>query len=43
MPIETVIFLTATVIAFSGFAFTLAYVEVSTRAVRRKNHPIPGE
>ena len=43
MTTETLIFVAATVIAFSGFAATLAYVEASTRAVRRQNHPLPGE
>ncbi|TCK28808.1 hypothetical protein EV667_2821 [Ancylobacter aquaticus] len=43
MPTETLFFVAVTVIAFGGFAATLAYVEVSTRASRRQNHPIPGE
>ncbi|WP_018387034.1 hypothetical protein [Ancylobacter sp. FA202] len=43
MPTETLFFVAAIVIAFSGFAATLAYVEASTKAVRRTNHPIPGE
>lgn len=43
MPTETLFFVAATVIAFSGFAATLAYVEATTKTVRRKNHPIPGE
>ncbi|WP_256441400.1 hypothetical protein [Ancylobacter radicis] len=43
MPMETVLFLTATVIAFGGFAGVLAYVDISTRETRRRNHPLPGE
>ncbi|MDQ0509534.1 hypothetical protein [Ancylobacter amanitiformis] len=43
MPIESVLFLALTIIAFGGFAGTLAYVDCSTRDVRRRNHPIPGE
>jgi len=43
MPTDTLIFVVATVVAFGGFAAVLAYVEISTREVRRKNHPIPGE
>lgn len=43
MPVETVIFLAVTLIAFGGFAGVLAYVEQSTRETRRRNHPIPGE
>lgn len=43
MPTDTVIFVSLTVFAFAAFAATLAYVEASTRIVRRRNHPIPGE
>jgi hypothetical protein len=43
MPTETLIFLAATLVAFAAFAGTLVYVDVSTKAVRRQNHPIPGE
>jgi len=43
MPIETVLFVTLVVVAFGGFAATLAWVDHSTREVRRKNNPIPGE
>ncbi|WP_255607843.1 hypothetical protein [Ancylobacter sp. Lp-2] len=43
MPLETVLFLAAVLIVFGGFAGTLAYVDVSTRAARRANHPLPGE
>lgn len=43
MPTETIIFVAATVIAFSGLALTIAWVDMSTKQVRRKNHPIPGE
>lgn len=43
MPTETLFFVAATIIAFGGFAATLAYVEASTKAVRRHNHPLPGE
>lgn len=43
MPTETLIFVAATILAFGGFAVTLAWVEVSTKAVRRSNHPLPGE
>ncbi|ADH89642.1 hypothetical protein Snov_2347 [Ancylobacter novellus DSM 506] len=43
MPTDVLLFVAFTVIAFGGFAATLAYVEISTRESRRKNHPIPGE
>lgn len=43
MPTETLIFLAVTLFAFGGFAATLAYVDVSTKKVRRTNHPLPGE
>ena len=43
VPLATIIFVAGTVIAFGGFAVTLAWVEASTRSVRRSNHPIPGE
>lgn len=43
MPTDVLIFVAFTVIAFGAFAGVLAYVETSTRATRRKNHPIPGE
>ncbi|MFK8250712.1 hypothetical protein [Ancylobacter terrae] len=43
MPVETVAFLALVVIAFTGFAATLAWVDYSTRDVRHKNHPLPGE
>lgn len=43
MPTEALFFVAATIIAFGGFAATLAYVEASTKAVRRHNHPLPGE
>lgn len=43
MPTETVIFVAAIVAAFGGFALVLAYVDVSTKATRRTNHPLPGE
>lgn len=43
MPAETLAFLALVVIAFGGFAATLAWVDHSTREVRQKNHPIPGE
>ncbi|GLK70978.1 hypothetical protein ACFSKM_08850 [Ancylobacter dichloromethanicus] len=43
MPIESLIFVAGVVIAFTGFAAALAYVEASTKATRRKNHPLPGE
>lgn len=43
MPTETLIFVAVTVAAFGGFALVLAYVDVSTKATRRRNHPLPGE
>ena len=43
MPTETLLVVSAIVLAFSTFATTIAYVDVSTRAVRRQNHPLPGE
>lgn len=43
MPMDTVLFLAATLMAFGAFAGTLAYVDVSTKAARRYNHPLPGE
>ncbi len=43
MPMDTILFLAATLIAFGGFAATLAYVDIATRATRRHNHPLPGE
>lgn len=43
MPMETVLFLAFTLLAFGGFAGTLAYVDISTKATRRQNHPLPGE
>ncbi|GLK84615.1 hypothetical protein [Ancylobacter defluvii] len=43
MPIETILFLAATLMLFGGFAGTLAYVDASTRVQRRANHPVPGE
>lgn len=43
MPTDVLLFVAFIVIAFGGFAGALAYVEMSTRESRRKNHPIPGE
>lgn len=43
MPTDTLIFVAAVVVSFVGFAVALAYADVSTKATRRKNHPIPGE
>ncbi|MCS0493710.1 hypothetical protein [Ancylobacter mangrovi] len=43
MPTETLYFLIFTLIAFGGFAVTLAYVDASTKRTRRHNHPLPGE
>ena len=43
MPTDTLVFVAFTLVAFGGFAAALAYVEMSTRETRRRNHPIPGE
>ena len=43
MPTDVLLFVAFILIAFGGFAGALAYVEMSTRSTRRKNHPIPEE
>lgn len=43
MPTETILFLTAIIIAFGAFAGALIFVDLSTKKVRQARHPIPGE
>lgn len=43
MPRDTLIFLAFTLLAFGGFAGALAYADATSKAVRRRNHPLPGE